>query len=155
MIQEMPVVKAAARQFAQRLLRPADRIAVVGFNQTLFWLTPFTNDFNAVAAAVRRVRPGGETHLFASAIEMLFEMQRLPGRHALVIFTDGVDQGSQFKLDHLVHYARYAGVPLYPIIKNKMLSRLMRFGVAQLEPRPLPGLAPDTAPTSFLLNEEN
>ncbi len=155
MIQEMPVVKAAAKQFAQRLLRPSDRIAVVGFNQTLFWLTPFTNDFNAVAAAVDRVKPGGETHLFDSAIEMLFELQRQPGRHALVIFTDGVDQGSQFKLDHLVHYARYAGVPLYPIIKNKMLSRLMRFGVGQLEARRLAGLARDTGATYFIIKEEN
>src|SRR5258708_18112877 len=114
MIQEMPVVKAAARQFAQRLLRPADRIAVVGFNQTLFWLTPFPNDFNAAAAAIDRVKPAGETHLFHSAIEMLFEMQRLPGRHALVIFTDGVDQGSQFNLDHLMHYAAYTVTPLHP-----------------------------------------
>lgn len=154
MIEEMPVVKAAARQFAQRLLRPADRIAVVGFNQTLFWLTPFTNDFNTVAAAVDRVKPGGETHLFDSAIEMLFELQRLPGRHALVIFTDGVDQGSQFKLEHLVHYARYAGVPLYPIIKNKMLSRLMRFGIGQIEARRLAGLARDTGATYFIIKEE-
>jgi VWFA-related protein len=154
MIEEMPVVKAAAKGFAQRLLRPSDRIAVVGFNQTLFWLTPFTNDFNTVASAVDRVKPGGETHLFDSAIEMLFELQRLPGRHALVIFTDGVDQGSQFKLDHLVHYARYAGVPLYPIIKNKMLSRLMRFGVGQLEARRLAGLARDTGATYFIIKEE-
>jgi VWFA-related protein len=154
MIQEMPVVKAAAKQFAQRLLRPADRIAVVGFNQTLFWLTPFTNDFNTVAAAVDRVKPAGETHLFDSAIEMLYELQRLPGRHALVIFTDGVDQGSVFKLDHLVHYARYAGVPLYPIIKNKMLSRLMRFGIGQIEARRLAGLARDTGATYFIIREE-
>ena len=76
MIQEMPVVKAAAKQFAQNLLRPADRIGVVGFNQTSFWLTGFTNDFNAVAAAVDKVRPGGETHLFDTTIEMLFELQR-------------------------------------------------------------------------------
>jgi VWFA-related protein len=150
----MPVVKAAAKQFAQKLLRPADRIALVGFNQTTFWLTPFTNDFNAVAAAVDRVKPGGETHLFDTVIEMLYELQRQPGRHALVVFTDGVDQGSQFKLDHLVHYARYAGVPLYPVIKNKMLSRLMRFGVGQLEARRLAGLARDTGATYFIIREE-
>ncbi len=154
MIQEMPVVKAAAKQFAQNLLRPADRIAVVGFNQTSFWLTGFTNDFNAVAAAVDKVKPGGETHLFDTTIEMLFELQRLPGRHALVVFTDGVDQGSQFKLDHLAHYARYAGVPLYPVIKNKMLSRLMRFGIGQLEARRLAGLARDTGATYFIIREE-
>ncbi len=54
MIEEMPVVKAAAKQFAQALLRPTDRIAIVGFNQTLFWLTPFTSDFNQCCTSYRR-----------------------------------------------------------------------------------------------------
>ncbi len=155
MIEEMPVVKAAAKQFAERLLRPNDRIAVVGFNQTLFWLTPFTNDFNAVAQAIDRVKPGGETHLFDSAIELLFELQKQPGRHALVIFTDGVDQGSTFKLDHLVHYARYAGVSLYPIIKNRMLMKLMRFGIGQLAARRLASIARDTGATYFIIQKES
>jgi Ca-activated chloride channel family protein len=155
MIEEMPVVKAAAKQFAQKLLRPQDRIALVGFNQTTFWLTGFTNDFNFVASRVDSVKPGGETHLYDTAIEMLFELQKQPGRHALVIFTDGVDQGSTFKLDHLAHYARYAGVPLYPVIKNKMLSRLMRFGIGQLEARKLAGLARDTGATYFIIKSES
>jgi Ca-activated chloride channel family protein len=148
------VVKLAARQFAQKLLRPQDRIAVVGFNQTTFWLTPFTNDFNAAAASVDRVKPAGETHLYDTAIEMLYELQKQPGRHALVILTDGVDQGSHFKLDHLVHYARYAGVPVYPIIKNKMLTRLMRFGVGYLEARRLAAIARDTGATYFIIKGE-
>ena len=155
MIDEMPVVKTAAKQFAQRLLRPTDRIAVVGFNQTVFWLTPFTNDFDAVAAAVERVKPAGETHLYDSAIEMLFEIQKQPGRHALVIFTDGIDQGSKFKLEHLVHYARYAGVPLYPIIKNRILMKLMRFGIGQLQARKLAGIARDTGATYFIISKES
>lgn len=154
MLEELPVVKVAAKQFAQALLRPTDRIAVVGFNQTVFWLTPFTNDWSAVAAAVDRVKPAGETHLYDTAIEMLYELQKRPGRHALVILTDGVDQGSQFKLDHLVHYARYAGVPFYPIIKNKILTRLMRFGVGYLESRRLTGIARDTGATYFIIRAE-
>ncbi len=155
MIEEMPVVKAAARQFAQALLRPTDRIAVVGFNQTVFWLTGFTNDFNAAAQAVDRVKPGGETHLYDTAIEMLYELQKQPGRHALVVFTDGVDQGSTFKLDHLVHYARYAGVPLYPVIKNRMLMKLMRFGIGQLQARKLASIARDTGATYFIIQKES
>jgi Ca-activated chloride channel family protein len=155
MLEELPVVKAAAKQFAQRLLRPQDRIAVVGFNQRLFWLTGWTNDFNAAAATVDRVKPEGETHLYDTAIEMLYELQKQPGRHALVVLTDGVDQGSKFKLEHLVHYARYAGVPVYPIIKNKMLSRLMRFGIGQLEARRLAGIARDTGATYFIIQREN
>jgi len=154
MIEEMPVVKAAARQFAQALLRPTDRIAVVGFNQSLFWLTGFTNDFNAAAQAVDRVKPGGETHLYDSAIEMLYELQKQPGRHALVVFTDGVDQGSTFKLEHLVHYARYSGVPLYPVIKNRMLMKLMRFGVGYLQARKIASIARDTGATYFIIQRE-
>jgi len=155
MLEELPVVKAAAKQFAQRLLRPQDRIAVVGFNQRLFWLTGWTNDWSAAAATVDSIRPEGETHLYDTAIEMLYELQQQPGRHALVLLTDGVDQGSKFKLEHLVHYARYAGVPLYPIIKNKRLSRLMRFGVGYFEARRLAGIARDTGATYFIIQREN
>lgn len=154
MLEELPVVKQAAKQFAQRLLRPQDRIAVVGFNQKTFWLTPFTNDFNAAAASVDRVKPIGETHLFDTAIEMLYELQQQPGRHALVVLTDGVDQGSHFKLEHFVHYARYAGVPIYPIIKNKLLTRWMRFGVGYLEARRLSSIAQDTGATYFIIRGE-
>src|SRR5205085_3009472 len=154
MLEELPVVSAAAKQFARALLRPQDRIAIVGFNQKTFWLTAFTNDWNAAASAVDRVKPIGETHLFDSTIEMLFELQKMPGRHALVVLTDGVDQGSSFKLDHLVHYARYAGVPVYPVVKNKLLSRWMRFGIGHLEARRLANIARDTGATYFIIQKE-
>ena len=154
MLEELPVVKAAAKNFAKSLLRPQDRIAVVGFNQRAFWLTGFTNDYNAAAEAVDRVKPAGETHLYDTTIEMLFELQKLPGRHALVVLTDGVDQGSSFKLDHLVHYARYAGVPVYPIVKNSALSRWMRFGVGYVAARRLTNIARDTGATYFIIQKE-
>jgi Ca-activated chloride channel family protein len=154
MLKELPVVKAAAKQFARALLRPQDRIAVVGFNQRTFWLTGWTNDWNAAAQAVDRVKPIGETHLYDSVIEMLYEIQKTPGRHALVVLTDGADQGSRFKLEHLVHYARYAGVPVYPIVKNSLLSKLMRFGVGQLKARQLRGIAEDTGATYFIIQNE-
>lgn len=154
MLDELPVVKAAAKQFARALLRPQDRIAVVGFNQTTFWLTGYTNDWNGVAQAVDRVKPIGETHLYDSVIEMLYELQKTPGRHALVVLTDGVDQGSKFKLDHLVHYARYAGVPIYPVVKNKSLSRWMKLGIGRLQARRLGNIAEDTGATYFIIQRE-
>lgn len=155
MLDELPVVKAAARQFARELLRPQDRLAVVGFHQRTFWLTRFTNDWNGVAEAVDRVQPIGETHLYDSVVEMLFELQKTPGRHALVVLTDGADQGSRFGLDHVVHYARYAGVPIYPVIKNKSLSRWMKLGVGRLQARRIARLADDTGATWFIVQRES
>lgn len=154
MLEELPVVKTAARQFARALLRPQDRLAVVGFNQSTFWLTGYTNDWNSAAQAVDRVKPIGETHLYDSLIEMLYELQKTPGRHALVVLTDGVDQGSRFNLDHLVHYARYAGVPIYPVVKNKSLSRWMKLGVGRLQARRLSHIAEDTGATYFIIQSE-
>jgi VWFA-related protein len=154
MLEELPVVKAAARQFARALLRPQDRLAVVGFNQKTFWMTGYTNDWNSVAQVVDRVQPVGETHLYDSLIEMLYELQKTPGRHALVVLTDGVDQGSRFKLDHLVHYARYAGVPIYPVVKNKLLSRWMKLGIGRLQARRLSQIAEDTGATYFIIQGE-
>src|SRR5439155_5256014 len=55
----------------------------------------------------------------------------------------------------LVHYARYAGVPLYPVIKNKMLMRLMRFGIGQLQARKLANIARDTGATYFIIQKES
>ena len=155
MLKELPVVKAAAKQFARAVLTPRDRIAVVGFNQKTFWLTGYTNHFEAAAQAVDRVQPIGETHLYDSVIEILYELQKTPGRHALVVLTDGVDQGSRFKLDHLAHYARYAGVPIYPVVKNSLLSRLMRFGVGHLQARRLTEIAKDTGATYFIIRNES
>lgn len=154
MLEELPVVKTAAKQFARALLRPQDRLAVAGFNQKTFWLTGYTNDWNEVAQVVDRVQPIGETHLYDSVIEMLYQIQKVPGRHALVVLTDGVDQGSRFKLDHLVHYARYAGVPVYPVVKNKRLSKWMKLGVGRVQARRLDRVADDTGATYFIIQNE-
>jgi Ca-activated chloride channel family protein len=154
MLEELPVVKAAAKEFAKALLRPQDRLAVVGFNQRAFWMTGYTNDWNKVAQVVDQVKPIGETHLYDSVIEMLYELQKTPGRHALVVLTDGVDQGSRFKLDHLVHYARYAGVPVYPVVKNKSLSRWMKLGIGRVQARRLANIAEDTGATYFIIQSE-
>lgn len=85
---------------------------------------------------------------------MLYELQKTQGRQALVLLTDGADQGSRFELDHLVHYARYAGVPVYPVIKNRTLSRWMRLGIGRLQARRVARIAEDTGATYFIIQRE-
>jgi VWFA-related protein len=151
MLEELPVVKEAARQFARTLIREQDRIAIVGFHQQRFWLTPFTSDLNRVSASLEELRPRGETHLYDAVIEMLYELQKMPGRRALVVLTDGVNQGGTFQLDHLVHYARYAGVPVYPVVKNAMLSRLMRLRIGGMQAKRFAQIARDSGASYFII----
>lgn len=148
---ELPMIKEAARTFARSLIRPTDRLAVVAFNQRRIWLTGFTSDINQIGASLELIKPIGQTHLYDAVIEMLFELQKLPGRKALVVLTDGVNQGGTFQLDHLVHYARYVGVPIYPIVKNRLLSRFLRFGLGMFEARRFADIARDSGASHFII----
>lgn len=151
MVEELPIVKRAAREFVRSTVRPNDRVAVVGFHQRTFWLTGFTSDIAAVDAALENLAPLGRTHLYDAVIETLFELQKLPGRHALLVFSDGVNSGGEFKLDHLVHYARYSGVPIYPIIRNAWLSRFLKLGLGTFEAKRFANIAEDTGATYFIV----
>lgn len=153
MLEELPLVKQAAEAFVKTVVRPNDRIAIVGFHNRTFWLTPFTSDRNVLVAAVDRFKPRGETHLYDATIEMIYELQRMPGRRALIVLTDGANQGGEFQLDHLIHYARYSGVPVYPVVKNTLLSRMMKFGIGHLQARRFADVARDTGATYFIVEE--
>lgn len=150
---ELPLVRTAAREFARSVLRKNDQIAVVGFHQRRFWLTGFTSNLEAIDAAVENLEARGRTHLYDAVIQMLFELQKKPGRRALVVLSDGVNQGGEFDLDHVVHYARYSGVPVYPIIRNPLLSRFMRFGIRVFEANRFAKIAEESGATYFIIRD--
>lgn len=89
MLEELPLLKQAAKEFARKVLRPGDQLAVVGFHQRTFWLTPFTSDLKQIDSAVDRLKTMGQTHLYDASIEMLYELQKEEGRKALIVLTDG------------------------------------------------------------------
>ncbi|HSN69495.1 MAG TPA: VWA domain-containing protein [Thermoanaerobaculia bacterium] len=151
MLEELPILQRAAKEFARSAIRKNDRIAVVAFHERLFWLTGFTSNHDVIDAAIDRLKPRGRTHLYDAAISTIFELQKMPGRKALVVLTDGMNSGGIFELDHLVHYARYAGVPIYPIVKNKWLSRLMKLHLAMMEAKRFAEIARDSGASYFII----
>jgi len=155
MLKELPIVRQAVRQFARSVLGPNDQLAVVKFSQQAFWLTPFTSDLKTIDASLNRLEARGETHLYDTVIEMMFELQKQPGRKALVVLTDGIDQGSSFNLDNLIHYARYSGIPIYPIVKNQMLSRMMHFPFVRLRAEKFAETARESGATYFIIQNES
>ncbi|MFN2443038.1 MAG: VWA domain-containing protein [Thermoanaerobaculia bacterium] len=153
MLNELPVIQQAAREFARSIVRQNDRIAVVAFHQRVFWLTGFTSDLTLVDKAIGKLEPRGQTHLYDAVIQMLYELQKMPGRKALVVLSDGMNFGGEFELDHLVHYARYSGVPIYPIVKNRWLSRFMRFGLGLMEARRFAEIARESGASYFVISD--
>jgi Ca-activated chloride channel homolog len=89
-------IKAGASAFAKQL-RPQDRVLVVTFNTEVLLLTEATNDVNLMEAAIEEyANTGTSTRLYDAVYLTIQErLNRIKGRKAIVLFTDGVDTASQ------------------------------------------------------------
>jgi von Willebrand factor type A domain. len=89
-------IKAAAIAFAKQL-RPQDRVLVVTFNSEVLLLTEATNDVNLMEVAIEEYANTGTATRLYDAVDLTIDerLNRIKGRKAIVLFTDGVDTASQ------------------------------------------------------------
>lgn len=89
-------IKAAALEFAKQL-RPQDRVLLVTFNSEVLLLTDPTSDLDLIAETIEEfVHTGTATRLYdAVDLTIVERLNRIKGRKAIVLFTDGVDTASQ------------------------------------------------------------
>jgi Ca-activated chloride channel family protein len=80
-----------------RALGPEDRVLVVSFDDELHVDADFTGERSRLDQAVRRIQEaGGRTGLYDAIKNIVARrLSRLAGRKAIVLFTDGVDNGSR------------------------------------------------------------
>src|SRR5688572_25762817 len=88
-------IKEAAITFAKQL-RPQDRVLVVTFNDSVLVLTEATSDLKVVTEVIQRgANTGFATRLYdAVALVISERLNKIEGRKAIVLFTDGVDTKS-------------------------------------------------------------
>jgi VWFA-related protein len=88
-------IQDAAIAFVNQL-RPEDRVLIVSFDDEIRVLSEATSDRARLRDAIRRVRPGQGTKLY-DAVDFVINQRfnRLDGRKAILLFTDGVDTTSR------------------------------------------------------------
>ena len=88
-------IKEAAIAFAKQL-RPQDRVLIVTFDRLVMLLTEATNDQNLITEAVQRNAITGFSTRLYDAIDLVIKarLNKIEGRKAIVLFTDGVDTAS-------------------------------------------------------------
>lgn len=118
----MPKLKAAVKEFLGAV--PAwNEVTLLGFNDSMFALTRRTTDQAERVRAVDRLAPWGATALYdviARGVDML---GRQVGRKALVVFTDGEDQGSKVDLDDVERRLQSSDVTLYLIGQGRGVTQ--------------------------------
>ncbi|HET6374050.1 MAG TPA: VWA domain-containing protein [Candidatus Polarisedimenticolia bacterium] len=106
-------------------LRPGDEVKVAAFTTDVEVLAEFTHDPAALAEGLEHLDvPGGGTRLFPAVDRMLHEMRRRPGRKAIFLLTDGLDNdysqawsvSSDEYLKHIVQLAVESQVTIVTIL---------------------------------------
>jgi len=114
----MPKVKKAVKEFLGDV-PPQDQVTLLGFNDSIFTLTRKTTDPAERIKAVDRLAPWGSTALYDVLLRGIEMLGRQTGRKALVLFTDGEDQGSHATINDVERRLQSSDVTLYMIAQGR------------------------------------
>jgi len=107
--------RQAALRFLEQTIQPKDRAAIVTFNDRPNLAVKFTKDVNTLAGGLAGLKAERGTALYDSLIFSLFYFNGVKGQRAVLLLSDGKDEGSRFSYEDALDYARRAGVTVYSI----------------------------------------
>lgn len=131
-------IRTAATAFVDQL-KPQDNVMVIEFDANINVLTEATNDRQKIYKAIKKADFGGGTSLYdAVDFSLRKRLNKIEGRKAIVLFTDGVDTtSSKANYDTTLQQAEEADALIFPIYYNTFFDN-RRSGVSN-SPFPFPG----------------
>lgn len=105
-------LQEAALTFVHKL-EDVDKALVVDFNEAVRGSAEFTGDIPRLEQFVEALQAWGGTSLYDAIHYGLSRVKDLPGRKALVVFSDGADTTSSLKEQEVIDYARSVEATLY------------------------------------------
>ena len=88
---------------------------MITFNDHPTLAVKFTRDIKALAGGLAGLKAERGTALYDSLIFSFYTFNGLKGRRALLLLSDGKDEGSRFSFEEALEFARRAGVTVYAI----------------------------------------
>ena len=125
-------IQNAAINFVDKL-KPTDSVMVMSFDDRIKVECKATTDREVITKAIRHTRTGGGTRLYDAVEDILKkQLNTIPGRKAVVLFTDGVDTTShRASYESTLRLAEESDAPIYSVSYNTF--GMMSNGI------PLPG----------------
>ena len=113
----------AAAAFLKRNLRPGkDQVLIIAFNDQVKTVAQPTDGVERVGAALKKIRPSGETALHDAVIYACEQLRRLPEsqitRRAIVLISDGVDTVKRSTLQQSEQAVARTQVMLFSLSTN-------------------------------------
>ena len=104
-----------ALHFFQTVLTPKDRASVITFADQPTLAVRFTNQEPVLAGGLAGLTADGNTALYDSLIYALYYFGGVRGKRAIIILSDGRDEGSRYPFNDALEYAKRSGVALYTV----------------------------------------
>ncbi len=101
--------------FFDKVITPKDRAAVITFADQPNLAVRFTNQPSVLAGGLAGLTASGNTTLYDSVIYALYYFGGVKGKRAIIILTDGKDEGSHYTFNDALEYARRSGVAIYTV----------------------------------------
>lgn len=116
MIERLRRAREAAGEFIDGLIEhPNDKAFLMAFADVPVLIQAFTNDIERLQESFSLIRQGRFTELYDAIAAAAGRFAGVDGRRAVVVLTDGADQGSELDLDQAIAAAQRADVAIYPV----------------------------------------
>ena len=131
-------IQDAALEFIEQL-RPQDRVMIASFESAIFVDADFTNDRAKLTKAILRTHTGGGTRLYDAVDLVLTErLNRIQGRKAVVLFSDGIDSTSKIaNVQSNLSKIEESNALFYPIHYNTLPDASNVGGFVNGKPTPM------------------
>lgn len=107
-------LRAASRALIAELL-PADRVALVTFDNVVTLRCALVSSRECTINALAEATPDGETALVDGVFAGMMAGESDAGRSLLMVFSDGLDTASYLRAERLLDMGRRSDVVVYPI----------------------------------------
>jgi len=116
MLERLETALDAAGDFVDGLLtHPQDKAFVLGFADIPIVFQEFTNDTERLAQSIELINGGNYTALYDAIVSASARFSGSAGRRAVILLTDGADQGSEHRFRQAIEAAQRADIALYPV----------------------------------------
>jgi Ca-activated chloride channel homolog len=107
---------AAGEFFRTTLRRGTDKALLITFDKAIALTQDFTDDPEPLIKSIGKVHAGGNTALFDAAYQaMTKKLTGQPGRHVIIVISDGDDNLSERSLDETIEMAQKTDTVIYAV----------------------------------------
>jgi VWFA-related protein len=107
---------AAGEFFFTTLRKGTDKAFVITFDKSINLAQDFTDNTELLTKAIGNVRAGGNTAMFDAAyLAMTQKLTGQPGRHVIIVISDGDDNESERSIEETIEMAQKTDTVIYAV----------------------------------------